>query len=79
MGHKQFHVARRGVVTRVTRLEKITRMIGLNMVQKTLPRFPKSGKKNVFDLLCEKFKEAKRRYLSLQNQAVEKRPDFKAL
>ena len=40
--------------------------------------FPKPDKKDVFDLLREKFKEAKRRYLSLQKEEVEKRPDLKA-
>ena len=34
--------------------------------------FPQPDKKDVFDSLREKFKEAKRRYLSLQKEEVEK-------
>ena len=40
--------------------------------------FPISGKSDAFDLLREKFKEAKRCYVFLQNQEMEKRPDLKA-
>jgi hypothetical protein len=40
--------------------------------------FPQPDKKDVFDSLREKFKEAKRRYLSLQNEEVTMRPDLKA-
>jgi hypothetical protein len=40
--------------------------------------FPQPYKKDVFESLREKFKEAKRRYLSLQEEGMVKRPDLKA-
>ena len=40
--------------------------------------FPVSNKSDTFAVLREKFKEAKRQYINLQNLEMEKRPDLKA-